>query len=104
MIAALTAETAVNVKMAVALFKSGFDGKHRVGVVVFNGKLHHIRMLRRNAQGVKVAEDEVGDNVVLASVFIACVGGYDIVAVVGYLTQSEKIACTDYIALMSVHP
>ena len=42
--------------------------------------------------------------VVFAAVFIACIGGNDIVTVVWSFAQAVKIACSDYITLMSVHP
>ena len=60
-------------------------------------------MLRRFAERVEVAEHKVGDDAVFGAVFKACVGCNDIVAVVRRFAQSEKIACADYIAFMSVH-
>jgi hypothetical protein len=55
------------------------------------------------AERVKIAENKVGNYAVFGAVFKACVGCNDIVAVVRRFAQSEKIACADYIAFMSVH-
>ena len=103
MIRALAAEAAVNVKAPVALFKAELEGEHRVRIVLFYGKLQNVRMLRYFAERVKIAENKVGDDAVFGAVFKACVGCNDIVAVVRRFAQSEKIACADYIAFMSVH-
>ncbi|SCJ15767.1 Uncharacterised protein [uncultured Clostridium sp.] len=64
---------AIEAKGAESPLSSQSDGRHHIGIVLFHGQVHHIRMIRPKAYGIKVPHYQIHSDAPLQQDLISAV-------------------------------
>ena len=97
-VGAVAAGAAVDDEIGIAPLKPDAHGVYCVGIVLLDGQMKDVPALRRFAEGVEVAENQVGRDPRLGAVLQPRVRRDDEVAVGRVLGQPVEASCGEYIA------